>query len=70
MTAAPAYLNLDGISESRDPEFANLKMFGTYNLESFDEYYNAVYKHAKYPNRYSMRRGSLRDGIVGWWVSI
>ena len=44
-------------------------MFGVYNLEYFDGNNNAVYKHLKYPNRYSMKKGSLRDGIEGWWVS-
>ena len=70
LTAAPSDQNPGGISGIiPEPKFAYLEMFGIYNLAKFDENGYAVYKHLKYPDRYSMKKGSLRDGIEGWWVS-
>ena len=57
------------LTADKDPTRSN-DPFGIYNLIKFDEYQNAVYKHNKFPDIYSLVKGNLTDGIRGWWVGI
>ena len=52
-----------------ESDYDPYEMFGVYNLVQFDEQQNGIYKHIKFPDRFSLKKGNLTGGNGGWWVS-
>ena len=56
-------------NSSNPSEYDPFEMFGIYDLVKFDEQQNGIYKHIKFPERFSLKKGDLTGGNGGWWVS-